>query len=979
MSSRRSVRLSALLGLLVMSFIGFRSAAAESSPGRQTSRLLLDEAGEGACETCSAEKNWIRVAPPDRWKDIGNSTGAGPSGSTPSPFPSALSIPLSIGAPPATGASSASPVPIEQLAPFLTSRSVRELLLLLDSPAAVEANLYAIKRLSSVARGIDPDIRVDLVLLAGSSAATLAALARGGATPYVDSLSPPADTSFTSTEETDLLAEGWPTARLLRRSSRVEPVEAFLNAVSDGASAVYLTCAESTEGGATDSCRDWWNDSARIASYRSFLQARGLEPASGGEPIRFQGRENSGAPDAANRVWRDSRAPAFLDPKTLSTWIVLPGSAATVSLPNRPERLAHVVDPIDGKELAVRRNSRGEFVIVTKGHPLFVRLDRGDGETPDLSTEITTTAAAPGLTAGEIIARHRVRRSRIDQSRKSFIAENRTALKFRIGGLSESLELEIRGPYFWNGDQDVEWVWREFWFNGVKWRGEKVPELPLMQPEKVAAPPLAIAFTEDYAYERLDDTFTAGRKSYVLAFSPRAAAAHKSLFRGRAWIDQETFDLLRTEAIQSNPGGEILSNEEIAEFTPAADGFPLATTISGQTTMSTAGSVTVVEKTTRLIGVRFNPAGFEDDRQAVRASAMVMVKETDRGIRYFEPVKGEPAGTRRIREGLEPGRLFGLAGVFADDSLAFPLLGINYLNFNLGGKGAQTNVFFGGALISANLTEPHLFGTKFDLGADLFAIAIKSNEDVFRGGKSDKSQRVRTRPASFQLNLGHPLGDFFKASFRYRYLYNSYENASETAPDFRIPSSGATHGMIAELRYDRLGYGLSAEYGIYRRSRWEFWGKSDGSDYDPDSKRFAAWKLSAVKEWSLPDFQKFRLEASYLDGQNLDRFSKYSFGFFGSTRVSGFKSGAVRIDKAVIASGTYGLSIASVFRLDLTVDHAWATDRASGYHGTGFTGASLGGNTNGPWQTIVQYSVGVPLQGPEKNGFVLYLVLLKLF
>ena len=138
------------------------------------------------------------------------------------------------------------------------------------------------------------------------------------------------------------------------------------------------------------------------------------------------------------------------------------------------------------------------------------------------------------------------------------------------------------------------------------------------------------------------------------------------------------------------------------------------------------------------------------------------------------------------------------------------------------------------------------------------------------------------------------------------------------------------------------------------------------------------WDVRAAKSWYLPRFQRLGLEFDYLDGKDLDRFSKYQFGFFGASRVHGYQSGKVRAESAYAAHVSYGVGVGEVVRLDLIGDAAWATDEASGLDRELLSGIGLAGSFMGPWQTVVQLDVGTPVAGPD-SGFVAYLVFLKLF
>ena len=73
-------------------------------------------------------------------------------------------------------------------------------------------------------------------------------------------------------------------------------------------------------------------------------------------------------------------------------------------------------------------------------------------------------------------------------------------------------------------------------------------------------------------------------------------------------------------------------------------------------------------------------------------------------------------------------------GVTIDPSFAFPLpiFGINYLNFEFGGRqDTQLAMLFAGVLAAGNVQRPKIGGTPFDASVDLFAIAVPSSDRVY--------------------------------------------------------------------------------------------------------------------------------------------------------------------------------------------------------------------------------------------------------
>jgi hypothetical protein len=573
-------------------------------------------------------------------------------------------------------------------------------------------------------------------------------------------------------------------------------------------------------------------------------------------------------------------------------------------------------------------------------------------------------------------------------------ATNTTHLRFQGVGEQAALEVTFKGPFFYREGAGFDWAWRELYLNGVKWRGKELPRIPLIQPEKAAAMPLQIHFNKEYTY-RLRGTDTVnGRPVWVVDFEPADAqgAASGKLYKGTVWIDREHYGRVRTKGLQVGLGGEVISNEETLEYSPVdASGKPgpwdtqsfwLPLRVLGQQVLSVVNTTTVVEKETLLSDLVLDGEQFAEHLAAVQKSDVTMVRDTDKGLRYLVKQKG--SDERVVQPDYVKHQLFLLGGVFWDDSLDYPLplLGVDYFSFDFKGTGDQANVLFGGALLQANIARPKLGNSKFDIGADAFAVAVGFEDQTFHNDVKDNAEAVKIRPARLGFHLGRPLGSFFHLGLTYDAAYFHFAEGNDTSKLFVVPSSHLLHSVELEARYQRSGYRLTASGSWNHRSTWEPWGLPGPggslSLFDPSTQDFELWDVSAAKSWYLPHFQRLGLELDYLDGDNLDRFSKYQFGFFGSTRVHGYQAGKVRAERATAAHVSYGIGIGEVVRLDVVGDVAWATDKATGLKNELLAGTGIAGSFMGPWQTLVQVDLGTPVAGPD-TGLVAYVVFLKLF
>ena len=593
--------------------------------------------------------------------------------------------------------------------------------------------------------------------------------------------------------------------------------------------------------------------------------------------------------------------------------------------------------------------------------------------------------AVRGLTVEEILAKHQAWRAARDARWSRFSAKNRTSMRFRFADLNNTLDLTLAGSFFYTLGGGYDWVWSEAYFNGVRWKGKKIPELPLLQPEKVSELPLALTFNDAYRYVLHGEETVNGVPCYALDFEPKATKSDKPLYAGRVFVARSDFAAIRTQTRQLNLTGEVQSVEEASDFgeVPAPDGgapmrFPTRTT--GQWVMRTFSRTTVLERETLLQDVLLNPPDFEEGKRKAFASPDVMVRDTDKGVRYLERTK---EGDRKVIEDSKSSRVFGLGGVFYDSSTGvLPLLGAYYLDLDFRKKHQQVQVFFGGVILAASFNEPRLFGTKVDIGVDLFGIAVRGSDALFVDGEEDKTQRVKQRSFAGNLNAGYPIGGHMKLGVTVGVTHRDFGNdEEETSPQFVIPSTHWVTRLQARAIYDVKGWALTGTYTWSKRSSWDAWGMPGNTDYDPGKDEFRTYSLNLAKDFHLPKFQRIRSSVSYFGSNNVDRFSKYSFGFFGGTSLRGFRSGSLRANEAFIGRAAYGFVVGEAFRIEAVYEHALVTDTAAGLDKVSFGGAGLAAQLPGPWSTIVQLDAGAPVVGRNRGqtGFVLNLVFLKIF
>ena len=660
----------------------------------------------------------------------------------------------------------------------------------------------------------------------------------------------------------------------------------------------------------------------------------------------------------------------------------------------RPRLYAPGITGVD----ATDTGRRGSTLLVglTGRPPVAVAWERDLELGETVARESVDVAGSRTPSVEEIVRQHQAWGRQQVANPASWIARNLTTLRFSITA-GERFEASFAGDQFHRADGLTDWAWEDLYINGVRWKRREIPEIPLVQPEKVTRLPLEILFTDDYRYELAGARTIGDTPTWEVRFSPvPAAVSDVPLYRGTVWIDQKTWAPIRTTRVQLGmEGGETLSNEETIDYTAFRRSDSSAVTPSGaaaidrdellwlpvrvvsQQVLSVIGRTLPVERRSELSEIRIDPADFERQLETKLASDLRMVRDTDAGMRYL--VKDED-GERYVQETTESGQYFLIGGLHHDESFEYPVVplgGVNYFDFDLLDRGLQANVFFAGVIVSASVADPSFLGTRTSVGIDSFALAIPFENTMTRDGEEVPGEAVMNRPLVLAARAGHPFLEFGKIDFAVGFNWQHFERADDTAADFIIPTDTLLIAPGLDVRYERAGWLLSAfgEYG--HRSRWEPWGLPQ--EYSDEQRDYQRWGATIGKNFFLPAFQRLGIEVNWLDGSDLDRFSKYELGFFGAQRVRGIRSGSVRAEEALIAHLSYGFVFTDQFRLEAFYDHALLTDRISGWDREPLQGVGISGQIIGPWGTLLRLDLGKSVGDNAQDGFVADVMLLKIF
>jgi len=606
------------------------------------------------------------------------------------------------------------------------------------------------------------------------------------------------------------------------------------------------------------------------------------------------------------------------------------------------------------------------------GRPVVIDWNTGDRSSYTEMSEVSSPVL-PSL--AEIISRHQQVQGAQDALVSTYIADATMEHHFRATAADLAFDVVTENTFFVEGSR-TEFEERSFRLNGTPWGADR-PPFPLLQAEKVLSLPLDLRLTSDYRYRLEGVEQVDGRQAFVIRFDPVDVA--RSLYRGTVWIDRVTFRTVKVQTVQTSLSAPVLSSEEIQHFTEAGtvDGRPvvLLTRFVGRQSILIAGRNLLLEREVLFGDFQINPVDFDARRQAARAGDHVMYRDTDQGVRYL--VKRD--GARVVDTNTTTTATALLLGVTYDPAYDFPLPlgGLNYLDFEFMGKDNQLAVTFGGVLALVNLQRPHLVGKSVDGSLDLFAIAVPGSDRTYDSQGERPGERVRTLPFTTGTNVGWRFAEFNRLVGSYQFRYDWYSTEDTTSATFAPPASTVTNGVGLAWEWKQNAYSVTASWAGYRRARWQAWGTA--GDYDPSHRDYAKYSVSATKVF-FTGVHKFTFNGAYYGGRDLDRFSKYQFGFFDENRMRGVPSAGVRFEELGMIRGAYSFNLFDVYRLDLYLDQAMGRDRSVLPDWQPVTGIGLAFNLRGPRNTMLRGDIGksfLPSRYSEPGSIVFQLQVLK--
>ena len=664
--------------------------------------------------------------------------------------------------------------------------------------------------------------------------------------------------------------------------------------------------------------------------------------------------------------------PVFLHPGTLEAVAVVEGGSSLTVRPGATRALARSLG--GGSEGALPLTSRGGHTeIDARGlrGPIVLRLAGWAGGEAGFTAGVEVTAART-LTVDEILAAHQAAVARQAARVRTLIATGTSVLTFQVTGLPAPMTVTAAAVLYRQGSL-AEIEHRDLRLSGVPVAVSEdgVPRLPLVQPERVAFPPLSITLGDAYGYRLEGEEEKAGRACYVVGFQPRDPRLPS--LRGRAWIAKEGFALVRLEAAQTGLRGAIVSSAQTDAFRPldveGVEAWLLAES-DVQQVYEGPGHRTPIHRVMAFDRIEANPPDFEARLAAARASRAVIMRETPDGFRYLRrAAEGEVAAAEGGRVvGGRASRVWSVAaGTLFDPNVDGPLpfAGISYLDFDVLGTGAQMTALLAGPFVQLALSAPSVGGPGLQVQAAAFASLARYNDRSFRGGVERYEENLWQRPLRASVAALRRLGTAHPAARRLRAgcgvaRGQRHHRRGLSGPHEPLRARPAPRARMGARRV--VGDGVGQRGPPAELARVGTAGRLHaGRRLLPEGGPHAGANVRAGSRTVT------RLEASALAGRHLDRFSRFSFDAF-DNRLRGYPSAGIRFDRGVVLRSAATWAAARGWRLDGFVDAAAVHDPTAGSRSQGHLGTGAAVEMALPGRILLNVDWGFGFEAHGRDG-----------
>jgi len=582
--------------------------------------------------------------------------------------------------------------------------------------------------------------------------------------------------------------------------------------------------------------------------------------------------------------------------------------------------------------------------------------------------------AGRGLAVEEVLARHQAAAARQRRLAPASVATGTLVIAFQAPGLTAPLTItaDVR---IYSGPGGTEVEQRHLRLDGVSLEGDAVPRLPIVEPERVAVPPLTLVLGSAYRYALRGMERVGARECYRVAFDTPPGI--RPGLRGQAWIEAAGFSLVRLQAVQTGLRGPIVSSEQTDEFAPREVAGATLWLLSRSTVHQAYEGPAFRTAIDRVLEVReqeVDPPDFARRLAAAHASPAVMLRETEHGYVYLKKAAPAPsaaagdAGTRVPAGKATAVRTLAL-GLLVDPNIGDPLpfAGGGYSDFDFLHTGTQLNAFLAGAFAQLSWQAPALFGSRWRLQMAGQASLVEYNDRVFRRGVEQYGENLRQRPARMALEVSRPLGARWRGRAGYELEYTRLRGSDLTTAVFALPDSHLAHGLRLALDGQQGPWSASLWWRAARRQHWRAWGLPGDAEGALPRGSYQRYGATLARTVIASPRLLGRLELDALVGQGLDRFSRYSFDGF-ENRLVGYPVASVRFDRGLVGHGLVSWRARPGLRLQALLDVARVRDAGFEQGGRTLVGLGAGVEAALPWRTLLAVDGGYGRDGLDRDG-----------
>jgi len=608
-----------------------------------------------------------------------------------------------------------------------------------------------------------------------------------------------------------------------------------------------------------------------------------------------------------------------------------------------------------------QKKGAADLHIAWDGKPQFILLERLRTGTVGTDEKIVVTGKYK-IPVELIIARHQAVEQAQSLLLHNYTADAQVDYHFKVPGTTGSVDVTFENQFLFDKKDGARWIQKNLLVNGVKWRGKTIPELPIVEPEKINTLPLVLTMSRNYSYTYVKEELFGGYPCHVIEFVPIAGTQEQDV-SGRVWIDKESYVKRQIRIVQKNMTPPQVSNAEFDKYSfQKSEGrdFNVLSEIEAQQIFTVIGQTVTGEKEVFFTNIVVNDRDFDQKLDAALKSDAPILQDTEKGYRYLEK---QEDGTRAIRWEEKTGKLAAVAGAYYDDSLDYPLpfAGVNYFDYNFKKKNIQVNMFLAGPVNSLSISKSD-FLPRMDAALSGVFFLVPFKDQYFENGIERKDQELKSMSQHLFGSVGYRTTEFSKLKLTLDGRYTRFSDTGETADGFEVPKSHFDLAYGLSFDYSRKGWQAAANWEGHKRSSWENWGYGYMSDDILEKKEYALWDLTLGKTFYLPNFQKVGVSLSYMDGVDLDRFSKYEFTYMGTKSLSGFTGSGIRFERGAIARALYAFDVAKVIRFSAILDHARVKQDRNDPDWQKHTGFGFSGTVAGPWSTLWSLDIGYALK-----------------